>query len=180
MLRAIARKLFYVANSIRINVTNRNIRIALSAEIAPGSTFEGNNKVCAKTFFRGNMGRYSYIGPDSRIDAKIGRFCSIGPGVSVVNAAHPIDFVSTSPATFSTLGQCVGTLSDEDRFQEVLRLDDESGLSCEIGDDCWIGERVLLRGGGSSRAGLRSCYGGRRNEGCPAICDCRRMPRQGY
>ncbi len=147
MLYSIARKLYYVVRSIRINSTHRNIRVALSSEIAPGSTFEGNNKIGANTYFSGSMGRYSYIGPDSRVDAKIGRFCSIGPRVRVVDANHPINFVSTSPATFSTLGQCVGTLSSENRFQESLTLRDGSGFSCEIGDDVWIGEQVLLRGG---------------------------------
>lgn len=147
MLRSITRKLYYVANSVRINATRRDVKVALSAEVAPGSTFEGNNKIGANTYFRGSMGRYSYIGSGSRIDARVGSFCSIGPSVRVVNANHPVDFVSTSPATFSTLGQCVGTLSNEDRFQEVLTLDDESGFACEIGDDVWVGERVLLRGG---------------------------------
>ena len=147
MLRSFARKAFYIAKSIQINTMCRSVRVALSAEIAPNSTFEGNNRVGVNAYFRGHMGKYSYIGPNSHIDAKVGRFCSIGPNVRVVSANHPMDFVSTSPATFSTLGQCVGTLSSEDYFQEILTLDDESDLACEIGDDVWIGEQVLLRGG---------------------------------
>ena len=145
-MRRLFRKIFYSLKSLGLNATRRDVTLSPSCEIARGSVLEGPNKIGANTYFKGEMGAFSYVGPGSRIEGKVGRFCSIGPDVRVVSANHPIGFVSTSPATYSTLGQCGDTLSTGADFEEAVFLDG-SQFACEIGNDVWIGERVLIKGG---------------------------------
>lgn len=147
MLRALLRKIYYLTKCLSLRIQRRDISLSPSSEIARGAVLEGCNKIGPHSYFRGSMGRYSYIGPDCLIDAKVGRFCSIGPSVKIVTADHPSHFVSTSPATYSTQCQCGATLANKDIFEEAALLDDGSGLGCEIGNDVWIGERVLIKGG---------------------------------
>jgi acetyltransferase-like isoleucine patch superfamily enzyme len=83
---------------------------------------------------------YSYVAERSQISqAKIGRFCSIGPEFLCGHGAHPLDFISTSPVFYSTRRQCGTTFADQDVFQE---FDDTT-----MGHDIWIGARVFVRSG---------------------------------
>lgn len=90
------------------------------------------------------LGAYSYcralFGPVDRI----GRYCSIASGVSVMGDDHPTGHVSTSPVLYSA-----------QEFQNLTGhsspspLPDFKGAAqpITIGDDVWIGQDVLLRGG---------------------------------
>jgi acetyltransferase-like isoleucine patch superfamily enzyme len=82
---------------------------------------------------------YVYIASNSNIsNCKIGKFCSIGPNVKVGFAIHPINFLSTFPAFFSTKKQCQITFSDLDYFEEHS--------SNSIGNDVWIGANSVILG----------------------------------
>ena len=82
----------------------KKIKIGKRANVSLKSTFEYSNYIGDNAYFRGSMGKYSYVGADSSICAKIGRFTSIGRRVFTVNGFHPSrDIVSTSPAIYSTL-----------------------------------------------------------------------------
>ena len=93
-----------------------------------------------------HIGRYTYVGPNSNVhDAKIGNFTSIGENVRIITASHPTsEYVSTSPAFFSTRGQTVRSFVDNDQYNEMLTID---GWSAIIGNDVWIGDNVLIKGG---------------------------------
>lgn len=109
--------------------------------------FGGCNKVHRGASVRGTcMGRYTYVGPNSNVhDAKIGNFTSIGENVRIITASHPTsEYVSTSPAFFSTRGQTVKTFVKNDHYTEILGID---GWSVIIGNDVWIGDNVLIKGG---------------------------------
>lgn len=109
--------------------------------------FSGCNKVHHRASVRGTcMGRYTYVGPNSNVhDAKIGNFTSIGENVRIITASHPTsEYVSTSPAFFSTRGQTVKTFVKNDQYTEILGID---GWSVIIGNDVWIGDNVLIKGG---------------------------------
>lgn len=69
--------------------------------------FEGMNKIYVKTSFSGEMGFGSYIGGNSSLSGKIGRFTSIAPFVQSNNGRHPFrePFVTTSPTFYSLLKQ---------------------------------------------------------------------------
>ena len=113
-----------------------------SDEISIDSSFEGCNKIYPRTFFTGSMGYGSYVGPDCKIKAHIGRFSSIAPFVRVNEGVHPYKepFVSTSPMFFSTRGQTGASFANRMKYNEVRKI-------LEIGSDVWICENVFISGG---------------------------------
>lgn len=85
------------------------------------------------------MGRYSFCGYDCKIiNTDIGAFCSIADGVVIGGAQHPIDWVSTSPVFYA------GRDSVKKKFSEFNRPQDKKS---HIGNDVWIGERVIIKAG---------------------------------
>lgn len=88
---------------------------------------------------RSTIGRYSYVGPDCTvIRTNIGAFCSIADGCVIGGAAHPVDWVSTSPV-FHAGDNILGvSFSGEpyDPSQETF-----------IGNDVWVGSHCLIKGG---------------------------------
>lgn len=85
------------------------------------------------------MGKYSFCGYDCKIiNCSIGSFCSIADGVVIGAAAHPIEWVSTSPVFYS------GRDSIKKKFVEYER---EMEKHTVIGHDVWIGERALIKPG---------------------------------
>ncbi len=145
-MKKIVRSMFYFFYSIKIKVCNRKVRVSLTSRIRPKSELEGPISNGAHTYFRGKIGMYSYIGENCRIYAKIGRFCSISSNVKIVEATHPINFVSTSPSLYSSAKQCNATFVKENLFDDLLKISD-SNFPCEIGNDVWIGENVMIKGG---------------------------------
>lgn len=125
------------------------LKFRLSSDISLNSKFEGMNKIHENAIFNGNLGYGSYIGPRSCIYANIGRFTSIGPDVKVIIGTHPYSFpfVSTSPAFYSLCMQNGSTFAKEQMFHEYKFLDNKNNSYLEIGNDCWIGDRVLIIGG---------------------------------
>lgn len=132
---------------IRLKFRRKNIRISNRSDVSTKSVFEGYNIIKENVYFKGKIGRFSYIGANSYINAKIGRFTSIAPNVKVLISSHPYTypFVSTCPAFFSIKKQCNRTFVKEDKFQEQKFAYD--GFSIEIGNDCWIGDSVMIVSG---------------------------------
>lgn len=92
------------------------------------------------------IGAFSYVTPGTVLPGvRIGRFCSVATGVSVMGADHPLDRVTTSTWTYghqlsAILQQDFGVRPIQDRQLPEAR-------SPVIGDDCWIGEGAVLRPG---------------------------------
>lgn len=83
------------------------------------------------------LGDFVYIQDGGVIsNTVIGNFCSIGPNVRIGPGKHPVNFISTFPAFYSTKLQCQITFADKDMFQE-------SG-NVVIGNDVWIGANVMI------------------------------------
>ena len=97
-------------------------------------------------FYRSAMGYGSYIGNDGVfVNCRIGRYCSIGNRVEVVEATHPLDGnVSTHPAFFSVRNRKF-TYVDHQKREEFLK--NSEGLYADIGHDVWIGNDVRIKGG---------------------------------
>ncbi|MCG8527242.1 MAG: CatB-related O-acetyltransferase [Opitutales bacterium] len=98
----------------------------------------GCNSNISNTF----IGRASYVSEFARIsNAKIGRYCSIGPWVKIGLGNHPgRDYVSTHPAFYSVNNKMSPLLhTDKNRFIEALET--------IIGNDVWIGANVVLNDG---------------------------------
>jgi len=128
----------------KVKFRKKNVVFGYSCNIGMGSTFEGNNRLGRGVTFKGNMGRCSYIGDCSVILGNVGRYCSIASDVKTLYGAHPLDFVSTSPAFYSACKVQLGvTYVNESKFNEVKFADDK-GHSVIIGNDVWIGSRVSV------------------------------------
>ena len=93
------------------------------------------------------IGFGTYFGENVMIKrTKIGRFCSIAPDVKVVHTTHPSHFVSTHPSFYlKKIGNSELRLIDRDRWNIFLMTDDN--YSCVIGNDVWIGQGAIIKGG---------------------------------
>lgn len=110
-----------------------------SSYIDKNSTFKGYNNVGRRCRINeSEIGRFTYFSADTKVNrAKIGAFCSVGQECVIGGLAkHPVNWLSTHPAFYSTKKQANFTFSSED---QVVELD-----SVEIGNDAWIGARVMI------------------------------------
>jgi acetyltransferase-like isoleucine patch superfamily enzyme len=128
---------------ILLKIKHKNkVKFYISSNIGLKSTFEGANKVYENSFFIGNMGYGSYIASNSTIVGNIGKFTSIASEVCTNLGIHPLTnpYVSTSPMFFSLLKQSGKTFAKKQMFHEFKK-------PINIGNDCWIGQRVFIVGG---------------------------------
>lgn len=90
-------------------------------------------------FYRGKIGKYSYIGNNSFvIDTTIGNFTSIAPDCYIGGTSHPIEWVSSSPVFHKW----------ENIFKKNFATHDyEIFQKTTIGNDVWIGNKVLIKAG---------------------------------
>lgn len=125
---------YYFCKVIVLKLSNKNVRLTLSAKVkAPKKNIAGYNIFCSRVFFDGKIGYGSVIGPDSRIVADIGNYVSIGPNVKTVSGNHPIDYFSTNVLVYSNR-------------DDLTNFNNDLG-KVTIGNDVWIGENVILKGG---------------------------------
>ena len=90
--------------------------------------------------FHSELGDYSYVGPGSRlVYAKVGKFSSIAGGCAIGLGTHTLSHISTSPIFTERRN---GTGTSWCKITEVLPFKRVS-----IGNDVWIGERVMVMGG---------------------------------
>nr|WP_319569931.1 CatB-related O-acetyltransferase [uncultured Draconibacterium sp.] len=135
---------------VYIKIRNRGkLSCGLDVRISKSSLFEGMNKIHPHASFNGYLGYGSYIGPNSNIIGKIGKFCSIAPNVYVNNGVHPTKapFATTSPPFFSLKKQNGNTFVKQQYFDELRYADDKKQYAVVIGNDCWIGQNVFITGG---------------------------------
>ena len=118
------------------------VRFNTTTKIDVTSTFEGANVIGDNTKFCGSIGYGSYICNDCCIIGNIGRFTSIAADVKNAQGVHPITtpYATTSPMFFSQKKQSGITFAKEQLF-------DEMRPPIQIGNDCWIGQRVFFAGG---------------------------------
>ena len=123
---------------LRMKFRKNNVIFGKKTNIAKNSTFEGYNVIGSGCTFEGHIGYASYLGNSCHITAKIGKYCSIAPYVSIIRGKHPSrNWLSTHPAFFSTLKQCGMTYVTENKFDEFSNI-------TEIGNDVWIGQSATI------------------------------------
>ena len=130
----------------------RTVRIANTCVVSLHSTFESHCQLHPHVQFNGYLGYGSYIGSYSNLSAHIGRFTSIASHVTTVIGRHAYQapYATTSPMFFSlnpSHSQSGSTFATEQMFEEVKYAVPEKHLDVEIGNDVWIGARVLIVGG---------------------------------
>ena len=142
------KRIYYFFVKLFKKVSNKKVSFGKGSRIHKTSSFEGNNKIMDRTFFKGRIGFGSYIGSDCIIDAKIGRFCSISNKVVVVQGLHPTStFVSTHPSFYSSIKQSGFSFVTFSLYNEFRYADINNKHAVIIGNDVWIGYGALIMAG---------------------------------
>jgi acetyltransferase-like isoleucine patch superfamily enzyme len=90
--------------------------------------------------FHSSVGDYSYVSPNTRlIYAHVGKFCSIAGDCAIGMGTHSLKYKSTSPIFTSRQNSIGEQWVDTDSYEEYKEIN--------IGNDVWIGQRVLVMGG---------------------------------
>lgn len=106
----------------------------INSKIHTTSKIEAGSQVINTT-----MDKYSFCGYDCKLfNCRIGAYTSIADNVIIGGAQHPVSWVSMSPVFYK------GRDSVKIKFSEFARTPD---LNTVIGNDVWIGERALIKGG---------------------------------
>lgn len=107
--------------------------------------FSINNKIGKNSNVNdSSFGAFTYVGEEvTFFNAEVGAFCSIGPYSEIIYGTHPIDYVSTHPAFYSTRKQCGYSFTNEQLFKEFEYVKD-TDKSVVIGNDVWIGYGVKI------------------------------------
>ena len=141
--KLIPRHVKYVLIALFTRMVNRNKKLTIGYHVAvKDCEFGLFNCLYDHCVLRSvTLGDFSYVGVYSRVhNAKIGKFCSIGPDCKIGLGLHPTrDFVSTHPVFYSTQRQCSVTFADRDYVEEF------QGIT--IGNDVWLGANVTILDG---------------------------------
>ncbi|EJS96528.1 Capsular polysaccharide synthesis enzyme Cap5H [Pectobacterium wasabiae CFBP 3304] len=86
------------------------------------------------------MGTFSYAVGYLPPELKVGRFCSIAQGVSIMGVSHPMNRFTTHPMTYDNDFVIKSGIKGCEEFDDKLPLP-------IIGHDVWIGGNVVLKGG---------------------------------
>lgn len=145
-MRYIVREIYYFFVGLLYRAKSNHLKMEFRAKIAPGSKVEGYNKLSHHAYFSGELGYASYVGENSIVMGKVGRFCSIAGDVKFLTLTHPVTtFVSSHPALYSMKKQSGFTFVTEQRFVEQPLLEG-SRYSVEIGNDVYIGNGATIVG----------------------------------
>ncbi|PFG15034.1 CatB-related O-acetyltransferase [Bacillus sp. es.036] len=137
---------FFIKNYIRLahlKINNPTVFIGHGVEIDPSTTIVG--KGCAINAYNrishSQIDRYTYTARNCNVmNARIGSFCSIGPGCQIGLGSHPSHFVTTSPIFYSTAGQLNGKRwVERDYYEEFSPV--------QIGNNVWLGANVIVMDG---------------------------------
>lgn len=79
---------------------------------------------------------------------KIGRYCSIAPGVDIASDQHPSDWLSTSMVQYVPNVHGWSTWLNENNYvSEPSNNRFNSNSFVEIGNDVWVGQGVFIKSG---------------------------------
>lgn len=153
MINTIRKKIGKVRNDKYLKNKTRLFKSKFSdSVISPNVVFDDNTLLEGENVIGSNVnisnsivGFATYMGNNSNfVNCSIGRFCSIAENSHVQAAIHPSIFVSSYPGFINTINDLPfgkGTT----QFKELVRC--SNNRFCNIGNDVWIGERVIIKGG---------------------------------
>jgi UDP-3-O-[3-hydroxymyristoyl] glucosamine N-acyltransferase len=116
----------------------KNTKLEVPVDIADNCTIYSNVKIQ----------KFSYVNVGCVIYHKvnIGKFCSIDRSCEIGLAEHPIDFLSTHPFQFAET-----LFMRNPEYASISRVEHKFHKETAIGNDVWIGAKVLIQGGGNNR-----------------------------
>lgn len=105
------------------------------------STVSRKAKIWQKVkVYHSTIGDYSYVGPNCRIiHCRIGKFCSIAGDSAIGMGTHSLNHISTASIFTAPVNGTRIKWTDKQDFEEYKTI--------HIGNDVWIGQRVLVMGG---------------------------------
>jgi acetyltransferase-like isoleucine patch superfamily enzyme len=140
MIFKLRKLLSKIKNNLLSKENKSNLEVFIGKNcVIIDTKFGKYNKVNSNTFlYKVTYEDFTYSAQNvSIMNCKIGKFCSIAPGVSIGLGRHPVNnFVSTHPSFYSVHKQCGFTFSDAQYF-------DEMGF-VTIGSDVWIGANSII------------------------------------
>ena len=113
--------------------------------MSKSTLLEGFNKIGPANISSTEIGFGSYIISGNAVNGKIGRFCSIGHNFQIINADHPINFVSSYPGFYKTENKDIFITNNDTPIKEHRLC--SNGKSFIIGNDVWVGNNVTIMGG---------------------------------
>ncbi|MCB5199344.1 CatB-related O-acetyltransferase [Loktanella sp. TSTF-M6] len=93
---------------------------------------------------RASIGRYTYLKRRTRVarGTRIGRYCTIAMGVDIGPPEHPMNWMSVHSFQYNT-----GHFQDVPGYDKPRRIKHKSRPRTVIGNDVWIGAKVIVRRG---------------------------------
>lgn len=120
-------------------IWNKLLKKLRGTAIANSSIHKTSKVEAGTQFVNSSIDRYSFCGYDCKIlNCDIGAFCSLADGVIIGGAQHPIEWVGTSPVFYK------GKDSVKKKFSE---FEPPKAKRTFIGNDVWIGDRAIIKGG---------------------------------
>ena len=143
-MKYLIREIIYCFIDIKHKIKSKHLVFGFRAKATPFSRFDGMNKLSHHSFFSGSLGYGSYIGANSVVTGKVGKYCSIAENVMCLTKTHPVEkFVSTAPCFYSIKKQNGFTYVNKQKFNEEPKLKNEE-YSIIIGNDVYIGYGVTI------------------------------------
>lgn len=139
-----------IFNYILLGVRTRSIRGVKikSIDVSPDIKVEEYVQIPKKCHIRNNVsiGKATYISPYTTIESnvKIGRFCSLAPGIFIGPGEHYVNLVTTHPVLFDSYWRKKMGIAEKKTY---IRGIGKSNAKTIIGNDVWLGLNVvILRG----------------------------------
>jgi acetyltransferase-like isoleucine patch superfamily enzyme len=138
----------YIAKKLEWKNRDKNLKIGYLSYAKNSSFGRYNTLQDNVSLVKVDLGDFTYISFRTAIgNAKIGKFCSIGPDCKIGLGMHPSsDYVSTHPTFFSTSKRAQMSFADRDYFEETKEI--------KIGNDVWLGANVIVMDGVSIADGV--------------------------
>ncbi len=127
----------------------KKVRFGFRVYLGGKCCFEGGNSIAGSTSFIDScLGAYSYCASNSFIrSTKIGRFCSVGKNVRIIDVTHPAEFVSTHPVFYNPHNVTGMSFANRLGFDEHLHSREDPNYAVLIGNDVWICDGAQILGG---------------------------------
>lgn len=125
-------------------------RIGDELGFAPNTALEPYVHIFGGTTLPQAMGAFSYAQGRLLPKFKIGRYCSIADGLTLIGNSHPTDWAMTSPVFFDKIplpGLPAYLTREADTFSFGLEKYQAIPATVHIGNDVWTGMGVKVKGG---------------------------------
>ena len=125
------------------------IQVGDILNMAPDCAIEPYCDIMAGLNLPRRMGAFSYTGSLLWTTMEIGRYCSIGTAVDIIQTEHPLDWATTSPFAYSPGSQEAITQYWRDFSPDIKSAFpfDKVPEGVRLGNDVWVGQGAMFTRG---------------------------------